>query len=102
MDNSLLECIILAKKTLNAKERDTPKVKFNKDFDDIMSGLDNPDLLNSEPIQINPKFLDQRDVWEFIDYLNSLDNPHEFDDLDDWSNYVVLFMEGLLNPHMII
>ena len=61
MDNSLLECIILAKKTLNAKERDTPKVKFNKDFDDIMSGLDNPDLLNSEPIQINPEFLDQRD-----------------------------------------
>ena len=36
-----------------------------------------------------------------IDYLNSLDNPDDFDDLDDWSDDIDLFVEGLLNPHMI-
>ena len=86
---------------MNAKEHDTPEEKFNKDFDDLMSGLDNTDPLNSEPIRIYPEFLDPSNDREFINYANSLDNQDEFDDLDDWSDDVDLFMEGLLNPHMI-
>jgi len=86
---------------LNAKEHDTPEAKLNKEFDNFMSGLDNTDPLNSESIMINREFLDPNDDREFIDYLNSLNNPDDFDDLDDWSDDVNLFMEGLLNPHMI-
>ena len=64
-----------------------------------MSGLDNTDPLNSDYIHINPEFLDPTDDREFIDYINSLDD--NFDDLDDWSDDVDLFMERLCNPHMI-
>ena len=85
---------------MNAKEHDAPKAKFNQDFDNFMSGLDNTDPLDSEFIQIDLEFLDLNDVQEFIDY-HSLDIPDEFDDLDDWSDNVDRFMEGLLNPHMI-
>jgi len=62
---------------------------------------DNTDPLNSEYTQINLEFLDPNDDREFIDYLNSLDNPNNFDDFNDWSDDVDLFMEGLCNPHMI-
>jgi len=85
---------------LNAKEHDAPKAKFNQDFDNFMSGLDNTDPLDSEFIQIDLEFLDPNDDQELIDY-HSLDIPDEFDDLDDWSDNVDRFMEGLLNPHMI-
>jgi len=85
---------------LNAKEHDAPKAKFNQDFDNFMSGLDNIDPLDSEFIQIDLEFLDPNDDQELIDY-HSLDIPDEFDDLDDWSDNVDRFMEGLLNPHMI-
>ena len=38
VDGSLLECLNLALKTLNAKEHDTPEAKFNKDFNNFMGG----------------------------------------------------------------
>ena len=75
VDNSLLECINLDENTLKAKEHDAPAAKFNQYFDNFMSGLNNTDPLNSDYIQINPKFLDPNDDREFIDYLNNLDNP---------------------------
>ena len=75
MDNSLLDCINLVEDTLNAKEHDTSEEKFNQDFDGFMSRLNNPEPLNPDYIQINPKFLDPTDDPEFIDYINSLDNP---------------------------
>ena len=83
MDHSLLECINQAENTLNAKEHDTPEEKLNQDFDSFMSGLYNTDLLNVDFIQINLEFLDPNNDREFIDYLNSLDNPDNFNDLDD-------------------
>jgi len=48
-----------------------------------MRGLDNPDPLNPNYIHINPEFLNPIDDREFIGYINSLDNPDNFDDLDD-------------------
>ena len=83
VDNSLLDCINLAEDTLNAKEYDAPEPKFNQDFDEFMRGLDNPDPLNPNYIHINPEFLNPIDDREFIGYINSLDNPDNFDDLDD-------------------
>ena len=50
VDKSLLECINLAERMLNAKKHDAPEAKFNKDFDNFMSGLDNTDPLDSKPI----------------------------------------------------
>ena len=46
-----------------------------------MGGLE---PLDSEPIHINPEFLDPNNDREFIDYLNNLENPDEFNDLEDW------------------
>ena len=66
-----------------------------------MSRLNNPEPLNPDYIQINPKFLDRTDDPEFIDYINNIDNPSNFDDFDDWSDDIDLFMKGLCNPHMI-
>ena len=40
VDKTLLECINLAESTLNAEEQNTPKAKFNKEFDDCMKGLE--------------------------------------------------------------
>ena len=69
VDETLLECINLAESTLNAEEQNTPKAKFNKEFDDCMKGLE---PLGSGPIQINLEFLDPNDDREFINYLNNL------------------------------
>ena len=79
----MLEHINLAENTLDAKECDAPEAKFNQDFDRFMSGIDNTDSLNCEYIQINPEFLNPNDDRKFINYLNSQDNPDDFDNLDD-------------------
>ena len=79
---------------LRKNSKDTPKEKFNKDFDDFMGGLE---PLDSEPIQINLEFLDPNDDREFINYLNNLETPNEFDNLEEWSDDIDLFMESLLN-----
>jgi len=86
------------KKTLNAKEHEAPEAKFSKDFDNFMGGLNGTDLLDSEPIQINPEFLNPNDNREFINYLNNLETLDEFDNLEEWSDDIDLFMKGLLNP----
>ena len=98
VDDSLLECLNLAEKTMNAKEHEAPEAKFNKDFDDFMGGLK---PLDSEPIQINPEFLDPNNNREFINYLNNLETPDEFDDLEERSDDIDLFMEDLLNLNKI-
>jgi len=89
----------VAEDTLNAKEYDSSEEKFNQDFDVFMNGLDHP--LDTDHIEINPESLDPVDDREFIDYINSRDNPNNFDDLDDWTDDIDLFMEGLCNPHKI-
>ena len=99
IDNTLLDCIKLYEDTLNAKEYDSADVKFNQDFDEFMSRLDH--LPNNDRIEINPEFLDSVNNREFTDYVKSLDPPDEFDDLDDWTDDVDLFMQGLCNPHKI-
>ena len=68
-----------SRKHSNAREQDTLEAKFNKEFDEFMNGLE---PLSSGPMQINPKFLDPNDNREFINYLNNLDTPNEFDDLE--------------------
>ena len=37
----------------------------------------------------------------FIDYLSKLDGPDSFDDLQEWSDDIDLFVEGLSNPDKI-
>ena len=51
--------------------------------------------------EIVPKFLDPDTDRAFIDYLNKLDGPDSFDDLNEWSDDIDLFMEGLSNPDKI-
>ena len=46
--------------------------------------MDSLEPLDSGPVQINPKFRDPDNDREFINYLNNLDLPDEFDDLEDW------------------
>ena len=46
-------------------------------------------------IEINPKLLDPVNDQELNDYIISLDPPDEFNDLDDWSNDIDIFMQGL-------
>ena len=57
--------------------------------------------LDPDHIKINPEFLNLVHDREFIFYINSWDNPDNFDDLDDWTDDIDLFMEGLSNPHKI-
>ena len=40
IDNTLLACIKLSEDTLNAKEYDSPEVKFNHDFNEFMIRLE--------------------------------------------------------------
>ena len=86
VDNSLLECINRAENTMNAKEHDAPAAKFNQYFDNFMSGLNNTDPLNSDYIQINPKFLDPND-----DPNDERCNPHMVDEQSKakkmWDNF---------------
>ena len=56
---------------------------------------------DSECEEIVPEFLDPIADRAFIDYLNKLDSPDSFDDLDGWSDDIDLFMEGLSNPDKI-
>ena len=51
--------------------------------------------------EIVPEFLDPDTDQAFIDYLNKLDGPDSFDDLNGWSDDIDLFMEGLSNPDKI-
>ena len=48
-----------------------------------------------------PEFLDPNDDREFINYLNNLETPNEFDNLEEWSDDIDLFMESLINPDKI-
>ena len=56
-------------------------------------GTSNPD----------PIYDDDSTDWtsdqEFVEYLEQLDYPE--DNLDDWSEDVDMFMEGLSNPHKL-
>ena len=63
-----------------------------------MNGLE---LLDSEPVQINPEFLDPNNDREFINFINNLDLPDEFDDLEDLLDDIDLIMESLLHPDKI-
>jgi hypothetical protein len=95
----LLDCIKLSEYTLRAKEYDSPEEKFNQDFDEFISRLEH--MPRNDRIEINPESLDLVNDQELIDYINSLDSPDGFDDLDDWTDDIDLFMQGLCNPHNI-
>ena len=36
--------------------------------------------------------------WDFDQFMNGLDNFEPFDDLEDWSNNIDLFMDAMANP----
>jgi len=67
----------------------------------IFTELKEDSLSDSECEDIVPEFLDPVTDRAFIDYLNKFDGPDSFDDLNDWSDDIDLFMEGLSNPKKI-
>jgi len=67
--NTFLDCIKIAEDTLNANEYDTPEAKFNQDFNEFMTGLEHPNSVDPDHIEIKPELLDPVDDQEFIDYI---------------------------------
>jgi len=47
------------------------------------------------------EFLDPDRDQAFIGYLNMLDGPDSFGDLEEWLDDIDLFLEGLSNPDKI-
>ena len=79
-------------------ERCNPRFKHSGH---IFTELKEDSLSDSECEDIVPEFLDPVTDRAFIDYLNKFDGPDSFDDLNDWSDDIDLFMEGLSNPDKI-
>jgi len=36
-----------------------------------------------------------------VEYLEELDSPEGFDELEEWSDDIDMFIEGLSNPHKL-
>ena len=49
---------------------------------------------NPKPTDISDPLFDQ----DFDQFMNSLDNFEPFDDLEDWSDNVDLFMDAMAHP----
>jgi hypothetical protein len=98
VDEALLKCINLEESTLSAEQQNAQEAKFNKDFDDFINRIE---PLGSGPIQLNPELLNPNDNQEFINHINNMETLDEFDDLEDWSFDIDLFMESLIHPDKI-
>ena len=85
-----MDCIKLSEETLNNKEDDLDETSPN--FDEFLKKLDHQPNTNLIEVERDPS--DQ----ELIKYKNSLDPLDEFYDLDNWSDDINLFMQGLADP----
>ena len=45
-----------------------------------------------------PKLVESKFDQDFDRFMNGLDNSEPFDDLEDWSDNVDLFMDAMTNP----
>ena len=106
MDSKLADCIKIAEGTLQNKEQ--------KSGGGICggSGETNPRLvrmgssISRIPHSPSPKPVHKRIPepieslfdQDFDQFMNSLDNFEPFDDLEDWSDNVDLFMDAMANP----
>jgi len=110
----LADCIKLAEETLQAegykKQKDDRlrthmiSMKSSPRHDrtgHTTSGTSQVNLSNSNHIESPPQTPDSTSDQEFVDFLDDLDYPETFDDLEEWLDDINLFMEGLCNPHMI-
>ena len=75
--------------------------KLGATSDQEAPALDSDSTTNLDCEEIIPEYLDQERDQAFIDYLNELDPPDSFDDLEEWSDNINLFMQGLSNPDKI-
>ena len=75
-------------------ERSNPRFKHSGH---TFAGSKEDSFPDSECEENVLEFLDLVADRAFIDYLNKLDSPDSFDDLDGWSDDIDLFMEGLSN-----
>ena len=107
---SLADSIKLAEDTFHAegyKERThnglktywKPKEPQTGDLPSGSKGTNNSDpIYDNESTPLPP---DWASGQEFVEYLEELDGPEGFDDLEEWSDDVNMFMEGLSNPHKL-
>ena len=63
--------------------------------------MDGLEPLGSDPVQIDPEFLDPINDRELINRINNLDPLDEFDDLEEWSDDIDLIMESFVQPNRI-
>lgn len=87
VDSKIADCIKLAEDTLrsgSSHKQEQWDSSSDSNCEEIV-----PELLNLEHDQ------------EYINYVEELDGIGSFDDLDDWTDDVDLFMEGLCNPDKI-
>jgi len=129
VSRSLADCIDLAESTLRKKNTHFEPEKSSSRLartGDIFLGLDQVDSNIVDCIKLAENTLksgssDKQEQWdsssnsnceeivplelehdqEFINYVDELDDTGSFDDLNDWTDDVNLFMEGLCNPDKI-
>ena len=114
VNSKLTDCIKLAEDTLQAESYDQRKDaglgthwKFENPSSrsdrtgDTFSGTNWDNFSDSSRDGVFPQIPDSTLDQEFVDYLDELDYPKVMDDLDEWSDDIDLFMEGLCNPHKI-
>ena len=64
-------------------------------------GASRVNLSDSSHNKTTPKIPDLTSDQEFAEFLAEFDYPETSDDLEEWSDDIDLFIEGLCNPHMI-
>ena len=69
------------------------------DFPSRSKGTSNSELIyDDESIAQSPDWTSNQD---FVEFLEELDCPKEFNNLDEWSDDIDMFMERLSKPHKI-
>ena len=112
VDSMLIDCINLAESTLQNKKQNLGREicgkpeKANPRFDPMGPSLSGkPQNVPSkpahkwtpEPTDISDPLFDQ----DFDQFMESLDNLEPYDDLEDWSDDINLFMDVMSHPpHM--
>jgi hypothetical protein len=106
VDSKLADCIKMAESTLqNTKQKPGGVICGG-------SGKTNPRLVqmgpsfsripqnpSSKPAHVQtPESAESPFDKDFAQFMNSLDNFEPFDDLEDWSDNVDLFMDAMANP----
>ena len=109
VDSKLIDCIKLAESTLQSKKQNS-EGEFYRKLEEA-----NPQLArmgpssSRKPQNLSPKpahswipeptdTSDSLFIQDFDQFMNSLDNFEPFDDLEDWSDNVNLFMGAMAHP----